>query len=72
MTFYDAAPTDWIGPGETATVEVDGWPVAIANVDGVIPRLPGAVPPPGDQAGRPPAWRRDASSPARSTAAATT
>jgi 3-phenylpropionate/trans-cinnamate dioxygenase ferredoxin subunit len=34
MTFYDAAPTDWIGPGETATVEADGWPVAIANVDG--------------------------------------
>src|SRR5689334_10334779 len=27
VEFYDAAPTDWVGPGETATVEVDGWPV---------------------------------------------
>ena len=24
-------PTDWIQPGETAAVEVDGFPVAIAN-----------------------------------------
>jgi 3-phenylpropionate/trans-cinnamate dioxygenase ferredoxin subunit len=36
MTFYDAAPVDWIEPGETATVEVDGWPVGIANVDGTF------------------------------------
>ena len=36
MAFYDAAPIDWIGPGETDTVEVDGWPVAIANVDGAF------------------------------------
>ena len=34
MDYYDAAPTDWIGPGETARLDVDGWPVAIANVDG--------------------------------------
>ena len=27
-------PTDWIQPGETATVEVDGFPVAIANIGG--------------------------------------
>jgi 3-phenylpropionate/trans-cinnamate dioxygenase ferredoxin subunit len=27
-------PTDWIEPGETTTVEVDGFPVAVANVDG--------------------------------------
>jgi 3-phenylpropionate/trans-cinnamate dioxygenase ferredoxin subunit len=27
-------PVDWIGPGESATVEVDGFPVAVANVDG--------------------------------------
>jgi 3-phenylpropionate/trans-cinnamate dioxygenase ferredoxin subunit len=36
MTFYDAAPVDWIAPGETATVEVDGWPVGIANVEGTF------------------------------------
>lgn len=34
MPFYDAAPVDWIEPGETKTVAVDGFPVAIANVDG--------------------------------------
>jgi len=33
-SFYDAMPTDWIEPGETTTVEVDGFPVAVANVDG--------------------------------------
>jgi 3-phenylpropionate/trans-cinnamate dioxygenase ferredoxin component len=33
-TFYDALPTDWIGPGETATGEVDEFPVAVANVEG--------------------------------------
>ncbi|OAA25804.1 3-phenylpropionate/trans-cinnamate dioxygenase ferredoxin subunit [Frankia sp. EI5c] len=32
--FHDAVPVDWIGPGETATVIVDGFPVAVANVDG--------------------------------------
>lgn len=32
--FYDAMPTDWIKPGETATVSVDGFPVAIANIEG--------------------------------------
>jgi 3-phenylpropionate/trans-cinnamate dioxygenase ferredoxin subunit len=34
VEFYDAVPIDWIGPGETEIVEVDGWPVAIANIDG--------------------------------------
>lgn len=34
MRFHDALPTDWIQPGETATVDVDGFPVAVANVDG--------------------------------------
>lgn len=33
-TFYDALPVDYISPGETTTVSVDGFPVAIANVDG--------------------------------------
>ena len=32
--FYDAMPIDWIEPGSTATVQVDGFPVAVANVDG--------------------------------------
>ncbi|HUZ09618.1 MAG TPA: Rieske 2Fe-2S domain-containing protein [Acidimicrobiales bacterium] len=32
--YHDAMPTDWIAPGETATVEVAGRPVAVANVDG--------------------------------------
>src|SRR5436305_1105247 len=27
-------PDDWIKPGETATVDVDGFPIAVANVDG--------------------------------------
>lgn len=31
LTFHDAAPTDWIDPGRTKTVDVDGIPVAIAN-----------------------------------------
>jgi 3-phenylpropionate/trans-cinnamate dioxygenase ferredoxin component len=34
VTFHDALPTDWIGPGETTTVDVDGTPVAVANVEG--------------------------------------
>ena len=32
--FHDAIPNDWIGPGETTAVEVEGIPVAIANVEG--------------------------------------
>jgi 3-phenylpropionate/trans-cinnamate dioxygenase ferredoxin subunit len=32
--YYDAIPADWIGPGKTESVEVDGFPVAVANVDG--------------------------------------
>lgn len=34
MPFYDAIPVDYIAPGESITVQVDGFPVAIANVDG--------------------------------------
>jgi 3-phenylpropionate/trans-cinnamate dioxygenase ferredoxin subunit len=34
LPFIDALPTDWIEPGETATVDVDGRAVAIANVKG--------------------------------------
>ncbi|HLH47097.1 MAG TPA: Rieske (2Fe-2S) protein [Acidimicrobiales bacterium] len=30
--FEDAIPTDWLAPGETATVEVAGLPVTIANM----------------------------------------
>ncbi|MCY4257308.1 MAG: Rieske 2Fe-2S domain-containing protein [bacterium] len=30
-SFVDAAPTDYLEPGETAIVDVDGTPVAIAN-----------------------------------------
>lgn len=33
--FIDAAPVDYLEPGETATVDVDGTPVTIANADGV-------------------------------------
>ena len=32
--FYDALPTDYLAQGETMTVSVDGFPVAVANVDG--------------------------------------
>jgi 3-phenylpropionate/trans-cinnamate dioxygenase ferredoxin subunit len=32
--FIDALPVDYIDPGETATVDVDGIPVTVANVDG--------------------------------------
>ena len=32
--FHDAIPTDWIGVGETTAIEVEGRPVAIANVKG--------------------------------------
>ena len=34
--FIDAMPVDWIEPGETATVDVDGRPVTIANADGTF------------------------------------
>lgn len=33
-TFVDAAPADYLAPGETATVDVDGTPVTVANADG--------------------------------------
>jgi 3-phenylpropionate/trans-cinnamate dioxygenase ferredoxin subunit len=33
-TFHDAIPNDWIAPGETTAVDIDGIPVAIANVEG--------------------------------------
>jgi 3-phenylpropionate/trans-cinnamate dioxygenase ferredoxin subunit len=32
--FVDAIPVDYLEPGDTATVEVDGTPVTIANADG--------------------------------------
>ncbi len=32
--FIDAAPVDYLRPGETGTVDVDGTPVTIANADG--------------------------------------
>ncbi len=34
--FYDAMPVDWIAPGESATVEVEGVPIAIANANGTF------------------------------------
>ena len=34
--YFDAAPTDWVDPGETARIDVDGWPVGLANVDGTF------------------------------------
>ena len=34
--FYDAMPDDWIAPGETAAVTVDGFPIAVANVGGLF------------------------------------
>ena len=34
MAYYDALPTDYLEPGSTMTVSVDGFPVAIANLDG--------------------------------------
>ncbi len=36
IEFYDAAPADWVAPGETATVDVEGLAVALANVDGTF------------------------------------
>ena len=32
--FIDALPTDYLEPGETATVDVDGVAVTLANADG--------------------------------------
>jgi 3-phenylpropionate/trans-cinnamate dioxygenase ferredoxin subunit len=32
--FIDALPVDYLEPGETATVDVDGIPVTVANADG--------------------------------------
>jgi 3-phenylpropionate/trans-cinnamate dioxygenase ferredoxin component len=32
--FIDAVPADHLEPGETATVDVDGTPVTVANADG--------------------------------------
>ena len=33
-SFIDAVPTDYLEPGESATVDVDGQPVTVANADG--------------------------------------
>jgi len=32
--YYDALPVDYIEPGETTIVSVDGFPVAVANIAG--------------------------------------
>jgi 3-phenylpropionate/trans-cinnamate dioxygenase ferredoxin subunit len=32
--FFDALPVDYIQPGESTVVSVDGFPVAVANVGG--------------------------------------
>jgi 3-phenylpropionate/trans-cinnamate dioxygenase ferredoxin component len=32
--YRDAIPDDWIAPGETTSVDVDGYPIAVANVEG--------------------------------------
>ncbi len=32
--FVDAVPVDYLGAGETATVDVNGVPVTVANADG--------------------------------------
>ena len=54
MEFYDAAPVDWVEPGETAIVEADGWPVGIANVDGEFHAFAALCPHQGTKlAGRP-------------------
>ena len=34
MTFHDAVPADHLAPGETATVDLDGTPVTVANAGG--------------------------------------
>ena len=34
VNFHDALPDDWLQPGESATVSIDEFPVAIANVEG--------------------------------------
>lgn len=36
LSFHDAVPIDWVEPGCTASVAVDGFPVAIANMDGTF------------------------------------
>lgn len=36
MGFHDAIPVDWVESGSTATIAVDGFPVGIANLDGVF------------------------------------
>jgi 3-phenylpropionate/trans-cinnamate dioxygenase ferredoxin component len=33
--FVDAVPVDYLDPGRTATVDVEGTPVTIANADGI-------------------------------------
>src|ERR1700691_4815437 len=52
--FHDALPTDYIEPGQTTVVSVDGFPVGVANVAGEYfafqSLCPHQEPPPG---GRP-------------------
>src|ERR1700750_1324467 len=42
--FHDAAPVDWVPEGETATVEVDGRPVTLANAEGTFCAFPHECP----------------------------
>lgn len=49
--FVDAATTDWVAPGETATVDVDGLPVTLANVDGEFYAFPNQCPHQGTELG---------------------
>jgi 3-phenylpropionate/trans-cinnamate dioxygenase ferredoxin component len=32
--FFDAVPDDYLEPGETATVDIDGFPIVVANAGG--------------------------------------
>ena len=34
--FSDAAPDDWVSPGRSTTVDVDGTPIGLANVEGTF------------------------------------
>ena len=49
--FFDAAPTDWVAPGETATVDVNGLPVTLANVAGAFYAFSSQCPHQGTQLG---------------------
>ena len=56
--FHDAIPVDWIAPGETTVLDVAGYPVAIANVDGEFCAFQGFCPHQGTVLGGVPLTRR--------------